>query len=106
MDPARLVEGYQSIMKTIYSSREYYERALECLRRVTYGPSPRYSSVLHDFVSLARITLKLGILDRERWEFWRFVREATAKHRDKLADSLRLAAMGYHFRKLTEAEGR
>jgi hypothetical protein len=106
MDPARLVEGYQSIMSTIYSSREYYERALECLRRVTYGPSPRYSSVLHDFVSLARITLKLGILDRERWEFWRFVREATAKHRDKLADSLRLAAMGYHFRKLTEAEGR
>jgi hypothetical protein len=57
-------------------------------------------------VSLARITLKLGILDRERWEFWRFVTEAAATHRDKLADSLRLAAMGYHFRKLTEAEGR
>ena len=104
MDPTRLVEGYQSIMKTIYSSREYYERALECMRRVTYRPLPRHTSVLHDLASLTRITLKLGVLDRERREFWRFIRGATAKHRDKLADSLRLAAMGYHFRKLTEAE--
>src|SRR5215471_140420 len=31
MDPRRLVEGYQSIMRTIYSPREYYQRALECL---------------------------------------------------------------------------
>lgn len=104
MDPTRLVEGYQSIMQTIYSSREYYERALECMKRVTYGPSPRYSSVIHDLVSATRITLKLGILDHDRGEFWRFLREATAKHRDKLADSLRLAAMGYHLRKLSEAE--
>jgi hypothetical protein len=27
MDPARLIAGYQSIMRTIYSPREYYERA-------------------------------------------------------------------------------
>src|SRR5438128_3285936 len=35
MDPARLVEGYQSIMRTIYSPREYYQRALACLTRVS-----------------------------------------------------------------------
>src|SRR5215217_9489238 len=29
MDPALLIQGYQSIMRTIYSPREYYQRALE-----------------------------------------------------------------------------
>src|SRR6185295_9802506 len=29
MDPALLIQGYQTIMRTIYSPREYYERALD-----------------------------------------------------------------------------
>src|SRR6059058_3133752 len=33
MDPTRLMEGYQSIMRTIYNSAEYYNRALESMRR-------------------------------------------------------------------------
>jgi hypothetical protein len=49
--------------------------------------------------------LKLGVLDRERKEFWRFISQATVKHRDRLAESLRLAAMGYHFRKLSDLYG-
>ena len=37
MDAARLVEGYKSIMRTIYSPGEYYQRALDCLERVVSG---------------------------------------------------------------------
>src|SRR5216683_6946090 len=35
MDVTRLVAGYQSIMRTIYKPSEYYQRALESLRRTT-----------------------------------------------------------------------
>jgi len=45
-------------------------------------------------------TRKLGIVDGERKEFWRFFTQALVKHHDKLAETLRLASMGYHFRKL------
>jgi hypothetical protein len=31
--------------------------------------------------------------------------QALIKHRNQLADSLRLAAVGYHFRKLADAYG-
>ena len=55
--------------------------------------------------AFARIAVKLGVLDHERKEFWRFFRQGTAKHRDRIAEILRLAAMGYHFRKLTEVYG-
>ena len=105
MDSARLVEGYKSILRSIYDTREYYDRALECLKRVSQpGPkSQRRNSFIRDVSALARITLKLGVRDRERLEFWRFMTQTLAHHRGAFADSMRLAAMGYHFRKLTEA---
>jgi hypothetical protein len=45
----------------------------------------------------------LGVVDPERKEFWRFLARTIARHRDQFPQSMRLAAMGYHFRKLNEA---
>jgi len=104
MDPSRLVEGYQSIMRSIYSPREYYQRALECLKRVSHDrPQIHTSGLFSKGATLARIALAMGVRDRERSEFWRYIAKAVLEHRDAFADAVRLAAMGYHFRKLTEA---
>ena len=106
MDPARLIAGYQSIMRTIYAPHEYYRRALDSLKRTAReAAEPQQYNLLSSVASLMRIFVKLGLLDRERKEFWRFFRQGTAKHRDRIAEILRLAAMGYHFRKLTEVYG-
>jgi len=104
MDPALLVEGYQSIMRTIYSPREYYDRVLLSLRRTAQEfAEPNHYSVVNGITSLSRILFRLGVVDRERKEFWRFFSRSLVRHRDRIAESLRLAAMGYHFRKLSEA---
>jgi radical SAM superfamily enzyme YgiQ (UPF0313 family) len=106
MDPAYLVQGYQTIMRTIYSPREYYERVLDSMRRTKHQlAEPNHYTMLRGFTTLTRVFFTLGIIDRERREFWRFFTHALLKHRTRLADSLRLAACGYHFRKLTEAYG-
>jgi radical SAM superfamily enzyme YgiQ (UPF0313 family) len=103
MDAARLVEGYKSIMLTIYRPGEYYRRALNCLERVAAGsPVPRYSGIASDVVTLSRIVLALGVRDQARGEFWRYLGHALTRHREKFAEAVRLAAVGYHFRKLTE----
>jgi len=107
MDPAFLVRGYQTIMRTIYGPREYYQRVLESLGRTTRHDAVEqhvYSPVA-GLAALMRILVKLGVIDRERKEFWRFFVQALIKHRTQLADSLRLAAVGYHFRKLSDAYG-
>jgi radical SAM superfamily enzyme YgiQ (UPF0313 family) len=104
MDPARLIEGYQSIMRTIYSSREYYERALNSLTRTRQDISfPKHYNPISAVTAFIRIAVKLGLLDCERREFWRYLSQAIAQHRGNFDDALRLAAMGYHFRKLNEA---
>lgn len=103
MDSARLVAGYQTIMRTIYSPGEYYRRALECLERVAQnGAEPGPQRLIHSLVSFSRVVLRLGILDSERGEFWRFFRRTVSEHGERFADAMRLAAMGYHFRRLTE----
>jgi radical SAM superfamily enzyme YgiQ (UPF0313 family) len=104
MDPSRLIAGYQSIMQTIYSPREYYQRVRDSLKRTPHSPGDAKNyDFFQSITAFARISLKLGVLDGERKEFWRFFVHALAKHRDRFAESLRLAAMGYHFRKLSDA---
>jgi radical SAM superfamily enzyme YgiQ (UPF0313 family) len=103
MDSQLLVEGYRSILRTIYSSREYYQRALETLRRVSgTPPEPNHYSLRTSIMSLGRIVVRLGLLDHERWEFWKFFWRALAVHRSQFAHSMRLAVMGYHFRRLND----
>jgi radical SAM superfamily enzyme YgiQ (UPF0313 family) len=103
MDVETLVKGYESIMKTIYKPREFYARALDSLRRTSHlTPEPTPYNLFEEIKALIRLVLKLGVLDVERKEFWRFIIEALRKHHDRMTESMRFAAMGYHFRKLNE----
>ena len=104
MDPAILIQGYQTIMRTIYSPREYYQRALDSMKRTAHEFSEaQHYNLISSVTALTRVLLRLGVLDRERKEFWRFFTQTLFKHSDRVAESLRLAAMGYHFRKLSDA---
>jgi radical SAM superfamily enzyme YgiQ (UPF0313 family) len=104
MDSERLIEGYQSIIRTIYSPGEYYQRVLDCLSRVVHRlPEPRKHDLLLDLTALTRVLLTLGVRDEARGEFWKFFRKALTDHRGRFELAMRLAVMGYHLRKLTEA---
>src|SRR5262245_21447354 len=73
MDATRLIEGYKSIMRAIYSPGEYYQRALDCLERVVGdAPESQRNIFASDVVTLFRIVLALGVRDRARGEFWRY----------------------------------
>src|SRR2546423_3224987 len=92
MDPAVLIHGYQSIMRTIYSPREYYQRVLDSMRRTPHDSSETQQyELINGMASLMRVLIKLGLFDRERKEFWRSMSTALVKQRHRLAESLRLA---------------
>jgi hypothetical protein len=104
MDAEKLQAGYQRIMRTIYKPSEYYRRALDSLQRTPQDvPEAHQYHGLHALRAFLHITFRLGVLDRDRREFWRFFLEAWRTHHDRMTDLLRHAAMAYHFRKLTEA---
>jgi radical SAM superfamily enzyme YgiQ (UPF0313 family) len=101
MDTTRLIEGYQRILRTIYSPAEYYQRALDCLSRLTHEPEPRRNGLRSDVTAFVRVALALGVREHGRAEFWRYVKRSITANRPNFAHAVTLAAMGYHFRKLT-----
>ncbi|HEX8734365.1 MAG TPA: radical SAM protein [Pyrinomonadaceae bacterium] len=102
MDKASLIEGYKTILRNIYSSREYYKRALDCLSRFKLDKlEPRRINLAEDFKSLARLILTLGVRDRERLQFWNYLFRLIMFYPRGFAHGLTLAAMGYHFRRIT-----
>lgn len=102
MDKTRLLEGYKNIVRKIYSAHEYYQRSLDCLSRLNYQKSePRSGSFTNDLKSFVKIVVALGIRDTERLEFWRYLFRVIKSHRHNFAYAMTLAAMGYHFRKIT-----
>jgi radical SAM superfamily enzyme YgiQ (UPF0313 family) len=106
MDVDTLIAGYQRIMRTIYKPSEYYRRALDSLQRVPQDiPEAHQYHGLKAIKAFLRIAFKLGIVDAERREFWRFFLKALRTHRDRMTELLRHAAMAYHFRKLNESYG-
>ncbi|HEX7331216.1 MAG TPA: radical SAM protein [Pyrinomonadaceae bacterium] len=106
MDVEKLISGYQRIMRTIYKPSEYYRRALESLQRVPQEmPEAHQYHGLKAATSFLRIAFKLGVIDAERREFWRFFLKAVREHQDRMVELLRHAAMAYHFRKLSESHG-
>ncbi len=106
MDVDTLIAGYQRIMRTIYKPSEYYRRALDSLQRVPQDmPEAHQYHGIKAVKAFLRIAFKLGVLDAERREFWRFFLEAVRTHHDRMTELLRHAAMAYHFRKLNESYG-
>ena len=104
MDPTVLVRGYQTIMRTIYSPHEYYQRALESMKRTDHEVvEPQQYNLIGSFTALVRVLVKLGLFDRKRIDFWRFITHALLKDKARIAETLRLAAMGYHFRQLNQS---
>jgi radical SAM superfamily enzyme YgiQ (UPF0313 family) len=103
MDAALLVEGYKNILRSIYSPKEYYHRSLDCISRLTTQVSElRQTNFIADSKMLARILYTLGVIERGgRFRFWNYLVRTILFYPRHFAHAMTLAAMGYHFRKLT-----
>jgi len=98
MDFHLLREGYASLMNTLYSPKQYYQRVKTFFRE--YNP-PRIKARLdfQRFLALFRSTLRLGVIGKERYQYWRIL-IWTLLHRPQLFTlAVTLAIYGHHFRK-------
>lgn len=100
MDSKVLVDGYDRVVSTIYSAGPYYDRVKRFLRG--YSP-PRNAGVnfrLRDIKSLVKSSVRLGVVDRERWHYWKIVLWSLFTRPRALPLTVTFAAYGFHFRKI------
>lgn len=101
MDVNTLREGYQSIMRNIYSPKLYYRRVKTFLReykKAKINIPLNFQNVLAFF----RSSIRLGIFGKERFHYWNILIWTLIRRPGLIPMSITLAIYGYHFRKICD----
>lgn len=101
MDMELLKDGYRQILNQIYSPHPFYERVKTFLRE--YQPSQVQAQLdVQDILALFRTILYLGILGKERREYWRLFFWSLFHCPEKFPMAITFSVYGFHFRKVSE----
>ncbi|MGR3176067.1 MAG: B12-binding domain-containing radical SAM protein [Candidatus Scalindua sp.] len=101
MDADMFREGYKKILKSIYSPKNYYKRIKTFFKEYK---SPKNHSKLkfEHIMALFSSAYHLGIIGKERFQFWNLLLWTTLHRRDLFPLAVTLAIYGHHFRKVSE----
>ena len=96
-----LVTGYKNILKTIYSSRQYYERINTFLS--DFKPRQRYhlpGFSFYHIITVWKIFWILGVWEKGKRYYWRLFFSTAFKRPRAFPVAMKLAIYGYHFRRV------
>jgi radical SAM superfamily enzyme YgiQ (UPF0313 family) len=96
-----LREGYQTIVRSIYSPRHYYRRVRTFLREF-HRPKIRTGIDRIRLFAFFRSLVYLGVLGRERMYYWHLLIWTLLRRPRLFPDAVSLAISGHHFRRTCE----
>lgn len=98
-----LKQGYRQLLDELYSPARFYERVRVFLE--TYNP-PKVNVTLHleEIYAFFASVWRLGIVGKERKEYWRLFFWTLLKYPRKFALAITFAIYGYHFRRVNRAQ--
>lgn len=99
LDREVLLAGYRSLVKQLYAPRAYYQRALAFLREYRPQGSPARPR-LCEVITFIKSLWVMGFWARGRCEYWKYFAKSLLFHRRAFAEAMRLAIVGFHFRKV------
>ena len=101
MDADTCREGYKTILKHIYSPENYYNRIMTLFKEYK---SPKFKSTIkiEHILALLGSIYHLGILGKERVQFWHLLFWTGLHRRELFPLAVTLAIYGYHFRKVSQ----
>jgi radical SAM superfamily enzyme YgiQ (UPF0313 family) len=97
MDRDVLVDGYRSLVKSLYAPKTYYQRARTFLRH-SRSRGPRMRMSRGSMEGLVKSIWLLGVWHRGRLAFWRFSAMTLFRRPRQFQVAMRLALIGLHFR--------
>lgn len=98
MEVATLIGGYRTILETIYSPKNYYQRVIRLLREYR----PRHPGKFHlqpgYVAALFKSILFLGVIGRERFHYWKLFFWSLSRRPRLFPLAITYAIYGFHFR--------
>jgi radical SAM superfamily enzyme YgiQ (UPF0313 family) len=102
MDIKTLMEGYKSIINSIYSPKEYYKRVKTVLNDSIPMSKKKFSFQMSHLKAFFKSVVRLGIVGKERVQFWNLFFWALIKQPRQFPRAITYAIYGFHFRKIFE----
>ena len=96
-----LREGYQQILRHIYLPKNYCRRVKTFLREYR-APNVKTRVSAGRFAAFMYSMLRLGIIGRERWHYWKLLAWTIFRRPRLLPTAVTLMISGYHFRRVAE----
>jgi radical SAM superfamily enzyme YgiQ (UPF0313 family) len=97
----KLIDGYRTIMQEIYSPRQYYQRVRRILKELKV-PVATTPFDRQRILAFWRACLRLGLLGKERFQYWRLLAWTMMRRPRLLPLAVTLAIYGYHYRRICE----
>lgn len=98
MDREELINGYKSVVSTIYSPKQYYQRINTLME--TYRPLKKKSYHKGDIRALVKSMWSLGIREKGRSYYWRLLLWSIFFRPELFETCITHAIYGFHFRKM------
>ncbi len=98
MNSQELISGYQSIIRSIYSVKPYYQRMRQFLLNYRRIHSRQKRLELNLLGAFIKSIIIIGILNRGRGEYWKFFIWTLLKRPGSFVDAITLSVYGFHYR--------
>ncbi|HEY5973810.1 MAG TPA: B12-binding domain-containing radical SAM protein [Geobacteraceae bacterium] len=102
MAPQALVDGYRSILDTIYTPKNYYRRVISLLREYRPLHLGKFHLQRGYLGALGKSVLLLGVVGKERFQFWKLFFWSLCRRPRLFPLAMTYAIYGFHFRKVAE----
>ena len=100
MDSDTLVSGYRRILGTIYAPKHYYARVKRFLKEYRPPRIKRGRLQLMHLRAMAQSVVRLGIIGRERFQYWKLLAWSLFRKPRLLPLAITLSIYGHHFRRV------
>lgn len=98
-----LMAGYNRIVRTIYSQKDYYYRIKKFLHNYELPAWNSNKLSLREIKAFLRTLWRLGIIEKGRRYYWKIFLYSLIKYPQKFPIAITMAVYGYHFRRVVAA---
>lgn len=103
MDAQLLSQGYQKVIRTIYSPEVFYARIKTFLTNYQPNKSPVHME-FNEVKAFIRSIVKLGIIGKERKQYWNLFFWVLFRFPNRMPMAITMTIYGYHFRTIVEKQ--
>jgi len=100
MDTNTLIDGYNEVIKKLYTPKNFYARVKTLLRNYRPNHSPRPKLRFSDMKALVKSFWVIGVVGKGRTHYWRLLFWSMFRCPRSIPIAVTLAIYGFHFRKI------